>query len=399
MAKHQPTRSGTGLFDIVLPVKDQSVPLNAGCTVTVEVDDRGGHDAFGAAIICLCDPVPSFGSCTPLTRVGASNTWRGNVPVGYLDPFDILEDHKIVVVWGRKTPDVAKKTNAFRITRGGSGSTCAGSGSQSRCGSCSAVQPVPVCLQLTSAGGIANAACAHCTLLNQPALLIHSGDACLSCIWFSGPLAFCGANPAYWKLEKTSARAWDLRCARLSPMPLRSIWSSTRSLPPWTTTVRSRSRSRFRPPPQPEPRTVPPGPPRSGSLQPREVSCFLYPCVVGATSRAPESMSAAPRGSSSRRTLSGKTSAGSATTSITNRPRPAAQPPVSPPRRGDGSDDRMPLVRGEGPAQALRLRPARAVLPHSGRRGVAGGALLRPLCGLPGTRPVRCRLGDDAGPG
>ena len=91
---------------------------------------------------------------------------------------------------------------------GGSGS---GTGSGSNCGFCSATPAVPVLLQLiNNLGGITNLNCANCAALNANFILQHSNDTSLSCCWFSGPIEFCGANPGYWKLEKTDATNWVL---------------------------------------------------------------------------------------------------------------------------------------------------------------------------------------------
>ena len=202
---------GVSDFDIVHPGIDEAVSLLSGCTVAVTVTDNGNHDSFLAKVVDSCDEsVPSTANTFNLTNTPGTNTWTGSVPAGFLDPFDILECTKQIVVFGVIAGENPfPKLNPFRITKGGS-VTCSASGSQRSCDNCSA-QPVPVCLLLQNSGGaIINQQCAQCGLLNDNFLLQHSDDPCFCCCWFSDPIEFCGANPGYWKLEKTNATTWVL---------------------------------------------------------------------------------------------------------------------------------------------------------------------------------------------
>jgi hypothetical protein len=221
MARSAPP-SAPGQFNIIRPAPGEAVPLGPGNTIRVEVDDIGGHDEFWAAIYDSCDPQsPPLSKCPHrLLNVGSGNTYRCDVPVHFLDPFDILEPHKQVVVWGvvdeGKGPMATARTALFMIYRGGSGSGSgipSASGSQRHCQHCSADQPIPVAVRVTPAG-VTSSTCASCEAINAPTLMLHSGDACLVCCWFSAPVAFCGQTPGYWRLEKENARDWELRFVR-----------------------------------------------------------------------------------------------------------------------------------------------------------------------------------------
>lgn len=224
MAKKQSLRSGATVgavdsFTITQPASEESVALHTGNTITVEVDDTGDHDDFLAAIYDVCTGAanaPPSSACTPLANVGG-NTWRGEINVGYLDPFDLLEAMKNVIVYGVLGTDEFAKVQTFRVNRGGSACTpcstgCSGSGSERQCTFCSA-QPVPVCLVVrNSTATIQNdTACTACAALNADFLMQHSNDPCFSCCWFSGPVDFCNdGSMGYWKLQKKDARLWEL---------------------------------------------------------------------------------------------------------------------------------------------------------------------------------------------
>jgi hypothetical protein len=221
MARARPPFADLGNFDIFQPGNHATVLLNADGTVTVSVDDSGDHDTFHARVCDLCPDDPpdlSEAHCVELTNVPSSNTWVGNVPVGFLDPFDVHEPTKRIVVYGVVADLSAKMDQKFRISRGGSAAlpgsmsasgsiTTTGSGS---CGHCSDLNPVPVCLLLTYNHTITNGtSCGNCDALNIDFVLQHSDDPCLSCCWFSGSVDFCNdGNSGYWKLEKIDARNW-----------------------------------------------------------------------------------------------------------------------------------------------------------------------------------------------
>src|SRR4051812_14050358 len=107
MAKIGPrVKQQLGDFVIVHPATDEPVALAADDTVAVEVDDSGNHDEFRAAVYGVCDAnPPPPAACPDALTQGAGNTWRGKARVLFLDLFDILENHKHVVVWGRLGTD------------------------------------------------------------------------------------------------------------------------------------------------------------------------------------------------------------------------------------------------------------------------------------------------------
>ncbi|MBI1831107.1 MAG: hypothetical protein HYR84_06625 [Planctomycetes bacterium] len=207
--------SNLGNFDIDHPGPQEPMPLVGGIAVTVVIIDNGEHDSFCAKIVDVCDTsTPTMTGCVPFTPSLIGNTWTANVPVGFLDPFDILEAMKKVLVFGTVdgtgpgTGTVTKST-VFRVVKAGS-VNCVGSGSQRPCNNCSA-QPVPVCVLLKNVdGAITSDECPECELLNANFRLQHSDDACFSCCWFSDAIPFCGVDEGYWKLEKAGATTWVL---------------------------------------------------------------------------------------------------------------------------------------------------------------------------------------------
>src|SRR5207237_680185 len=114
-------------FDIDHPGIDEPVPL-VGSNVAIVVIDNGDHDSFLAKIVDSCDTsTPSTANTVPLVNTPGTNTWTGSAPAGFLDPFDILEAMKKVIVFGTVlgTGTVAKSNN-FRIVKGGA-VTCSAS--------------------------------------------------------------------------------------------------------------------------------------------------------------------------------------------------------------------------------------------------------------------------------
>lgn len=207
---------GLGDFEIMHPFPGESMPLLAGNTIEVVVNNNDENQTLVAAIFQACgsDNTPLPELCYPVDQ-GSGITKSGLIPVLFLDPFDILQDHKRVVVYGHidGIGYSAGVVHSFRIERGASGSLGgSGSGSQRPCTYCSA-QPVPVFLILrNSTGAIENdTACGQCEALNADFPMQHSDDPCLSCCWFSGPVDFCGdGSMGYWALEKKDARLWEL---------------------------------------------------------------------------------------------------------------------------------------------------------------------------------------------
>lgn len=218
MTKPKSPGLGPGSFTIVQPSLDQTVTLGAGNTVHVEVDSDGTFTGFCAAVYDDCGPTPSFNQCQPLTSAGG-NTFTGDVPVNFLDAFDIPDVDKQIVVYGTSDSGTSRVIQQFRVVHGGSGPALgvgipSASGSQGRCGFCSGNNPIPVSLQLTldGDGGIVNEDCDNCATLNDGAVLQHSGDACFSCCWYSDAIDFCedDEEPGYWKLQKSGVATWDL---------------------------------------------------------------------------------------------------------------------------------------------------------------------------------------------